>query len=269
MAPFKLALLQMKTGIDRDENIQKAEDLVVLAAGQGADLVVLPEMFSIPLVSEWMLSAMEGEDGPLTSLLCRLAADNRVNLVAGSIPEQAGERRCRHTCLYIDREGNIPGRYHKLHSYGVRTRPVLLPDADVVETGGQICTFAGELGGIGLALSYDLYFDALFYRMADRGARLIVVPAAFSSENGPDHWELLIRARALDNQVFVAACAPAPDPSLPFKSYGHSMVVDPWGRVLDNAGAAENILYTDIDFGACQEAEQRLPLARDHRADVY
>lgn len=269
MERIKLALIQMKTGLDRDDNLQKAEDLVTLAAGQGADVAVLPEMFPIPYVTEWMRTAAEPFEGETLAMLRRVALANGIHVLGGSFPEAARDGRCFNTSVFVGRDGEILATYRKTHLFDVDWEDLRFMESDVVLPGNDVVVFDTEFGRAGIAICYDLRFPGLFRRMAAEGARIVFVPAVFNPLTGPVHWEVLNRARALDHQLFVAACSPAPDQYLPYKAYGHSLVVDPWARVLGDAGDGEGILYVDVDFAAVETARRKLPLAAHGRPKLY
>jgi len=269
MMTIKLALIQMQTAPDREENLAKVEDLITVAAGQGADIVVLPEMFSIPYAAAWMRSSMETMEGEIVQLLRRFASDNYINLLGGTFPELADSERCYNTSLFINREGEIIASHRKLHLFDAALDGEDFTESTLVVPGDSPTVFDTEYGKMGIAICYDMRFPELFLRMAQLGARLIFVPAAFSRVTGPQHWEVLVRSRAMDNQLFVAACSPASAPDLPFDPYGCSMVVDPWGEIIGESGRHEDLLQVEIDLDTIEEVRKKLPLMEHRRPEVY
>lgn len=269
MPIFKVALIQMQTGLEREENLAKAEDLITVAAGQGADIAVLPEMFPIPYMTEWMRSSMEAADGETVTMLRNVAGMNNINILGGSFPEEGPEKHCYNTSLFIDRSGEIVATHRKLHLFDAVIGGVIHAESDVVAAGDSVTVFDGEFGKMGIAICYDIRFPELFLHMAGKGARVIFVPAVFTQVTGQAHWELLVRTRAIDNQLFICACSAASAPTLPFDPYGHSMVVDPWGKVLGRAGRGEDIVYVDIDTDEVDRVREKLPVTSARRPDLY
>ena len=269
MRKIKIALLQMRTDIDAGENLHKAEDLIIFASGEGADIVVLPEMFSIPYMNEYMKVSMQPVDGEIISSLCSLARDNNVNILAGTIAEAVSPDKCYNTSVFINRDGKVLAAHRKLHLYDVDFDGITVKESDVVMPGSTVTVFDTEFGKAGIAVCYDLRFADMFSKMSKLGAELIFVPAAFNMVTGPPHWELLLRARALDNQVFIAACSPSSNPDLPYDPYGHSLVADPWGCVVSSAGRAEAIIYAEIDLDYVDTVRKKIPLKLHRRDGIY
>lgn len=265
----ELALLQMSTDIDKQENLQKAEDLVTLAAGRGADIVMLPEMFTIPYLTEYMQSSMEPIDGEIITTLRKVASDNDVNILAGSFPEKASSERCYNTSVFIDRNGEILAAHRKVHLFDVNFGELSVQESEVVLPGENATVFETEFGRAGIAICYDVRFPELFFKMLRQGAEIIFLPGAFNTVSGPPHWELLIRGRALDCQVYMAACSPASSPDLPYDPWGHSMLVDPWGKIVVEAGRGEDIIYSSMDMEYVQQVRSQLPLTLHRRDSVY
>jgi len=269
MEKIKIALIQMKTGLNKDENICKAEDLISVAASHGADIAVLPEMFSIPFMTVVMKTAMETIEEGIISSLRQAAASNNINVLGGSFPERASNDHCYNSSVFIDRRGNIGAIHRKLHMFDADLGSVAVKESDVVLPGNTVTVFETEFGKAGIAICFDLRFPELIRAMADQGAKIVFVPAAFNTVTGPAHWELLIRSRALDNNIFVAGCSPASDPSLPYDPYGFSMIADPWGDVLIQASRTEDIVYAEIDFSRLDEVKKKLPLDEHRRPEIY
>lgn len=265
----KVALLQMQTGPDRDENLAKAEDLLSVAAGEGADLAVLPEMFAIPYATELMLKYREPLDGETAALLKRAAAANHIDILGGTFPEAREDGRCHNTALYVDRNGEVQGVYRKTHLFDVDFKGVHFRESEAVAPGDTVTVVNSEFGRIGIAVCFDLRFPGLFRRLAAAGAWLVLVPAVFTVATGQAHWELLARSRALDNQLFVCGCQGASAPGSAFDPWGHSLVVDPWGSVIAGAERGEAIIYAEIDREVVEWTRKSLPLETAARPELY
>jgi deaminated glutathione amidase len=266
---LRAAVVQTNSNADRDRNLEVADRLVRRAAGEAAELVVLPEKFNVLGSPEDLLAGAEPLDGPTLSWASELAAELGIWLVAGSIVERAGDR-LHNTSVLLSPDGARVAAYGKIHLFDVEVEGVAYRESDV-ETPGEdiVVADAGELS-LGLAVCYDLRFPELFRIMALRGARAFSLPAAFTVPTGRAHWEVLIRARAIENQAFVLAagqCGRHPDDK---ESYGHSMIADPWGRVLGAAGdELEAVVVADLDLDEQEAIRAKLPALANRRAGAY
>ena len=185
------------------------------------------------------------------------------------MPELDGEN-VYNTSWVFDREGRRIARHRKVHLFDIDVEGgQRFRESDTLTPGDEITVFDTEFGRIGLCICFDLRFQEMSKCMADMGARLIIVPAAFNMTTGPAHWELLFRARAVDNQIFTLGAAPARDCTAEYVSYGNSIVVDPWGMVIARAGAGEELLYADIDFSVCDSIRRQLPIRAARREALY
>ena len=266
---MKIALCQMPVGMDKDENLTKADQLVKKAADDGADLVVLPEMFNCPYSNKYFRAFGEREGEGTYLFLSKLAAENKVVLVGGSIPELDGEE-VYNTSYVFSSEGNCIGKHRKTHLFDIDIPGgIRFVESDTLTPGSTSTVVDTEFGKIGIAICYDIRFPEFFRNMVLDGAKLIIVPAAFNMTTGPAHWELTARARALDNQTFVAMCSPARDEDGVYVAYGHSLVADAWGNVVSQLDEREAVLYTDIELDACDEIRQNLPLLKHRKPEVY
>jgi predicted amidohydrolase len=247
-----VAAVQMATGLDVAANLDEAERLVREAAAGGAGLVVLPENFALMGTQAQDQIALREADGagPLQSFLTRVAAQQQVWLVGGTIPlATADPGRVRAACLVFDERGQRVGRYDKVHLFDVS-----VPGADehyqesaTIEPGAAAVVIDSPWGRLGIAVCYDLRFPELFRRMLDQGVEIIAVPAAFTANTGQAHWETLVRARAIENLAFVVAAAQGGRHPNGRETFGHSMVVDPWGTVLTELPWGTGCVVSAID----------------------
>lgn len=266
---IKVALLQMKGSMVKQETWKKAEQMVKEAAARGVDLVVLPEMWNCPYANPYFLPFSEEEGGETYQLMSRLARENGIHLVGGSIPERQGER-VYNTSFFFDDKGNLLGKHRKAHLFDIHVPgKIAFMESEILTPGDGATVIDTKFGKIGLAICYDVRFPELFRKMALTGARAIILPAAFSVPTGEAHWEISLRARALDNQVYMLACSPSRALEGPYQAYGGSCIVDPWGQVLEMAGQEECIIYGQLDWERLQEVREQLPLLKHRRPELY
>ncbi|MCD8161415.1 MAG: carbon-nitrogen hydrolase family protein [Clostridiales bacterium] len=257
---MKIALVQMPVSADKTENLSVAAKAVAAAAGRGAELVLLPEMFCCPYDTGCFPVYGEPAGGPVWQALRRMAAENQIYLVGGSMPELEGGK-VYNTSFVFSPAGEQVARHRKAHLFDIDvTGGQRFMESDTLSPGTGCTVFDTPFGRFGLCICFDIRFPALAREMTEAGARAILVPAAFNMTTGPLHWELLLRARAVDNQLFVAACAPARDTEAGYVSYGHSLVADPWGQVLADGGTEAGILAVELDFGAVNAARRQIPV---------
>lgn len=269
MNDFQIALCQMKVGLDKTQNVKKAVKFI-RKAGEKADLVVLPEMFNCPYQTDQFPSYAEGADeSPTLKAVSRAARDSEVYLVAGSIPER-DQDHIYNTSFIYNPTGELIGRHRKLHLFDIDVPgQIQFKESETLTPGDQVTVVDTDFGKLGVAICYDIRFPELARLMTLQGAQLLVFPGAFNLTTGPAHWEILSRTRALDNQVYLATCSPARDEKASYVAYGHSLVADPWGEVIFQAGIGEEILYASIKASRVDEIRQELPLLKNRRRDLY
>lgn len=267
---FKIAVCQMLVTDDKGVNLEKAVNLISQAAGEGADLVVLPEMFNCPYDNhEFPKFAEHREDSITLETVSKAARRCGVYLVAGSIPELAGDK-IYNTSFIFNSGGDLLGAHRKLHLFDVDVPGgIYFQESDTLSAGDELTILDTELGVLGVIICYDIRFGELSRLMALEGVELLVVPGAFNMTTGPPHWKPLIQCRAMENQFYVAAAAPARDDDASYVSYGHSMITDPWGEVLAQAGYGEEIIYADIKRERLERVREQLPLLKNRRTDLY
>ena len=267
---FKIGLCQSTTlSEDRRENLKRAAEMVREAAEQGAGIVALPEMFTTPYTHKYIAMNREPADGETTEALSSLARDLGIWLVGGSIPEEE-DGRLYNTCFVFGPDGSLAGKHRKTHLFDVDIKGgIRFMESEIFTPGEQVTAVDTDFGRIGVGICYDVRFPEYFRTLALMDARLIVLPAAFNMTTGPAHWDLTMRARALDNQVYFAAVSPARNPQGPYLAYGGSCVVTPWGEFLGKLDERPGVLVCDIDFEYLRQIREQLPLLKQRRPELY
>ena len=266
---MRIALIQMSVSDDKEQNIRSACEKLRTAAENGADLAILPEMFCCPYENDCFRAYGEGENGSAQTALSAMAKELGIYVVGGSVPELS-EGKVYNTSYVYDRHGLLIGKHRKAHLFdidvsgGQRFR-----ESDTLSPGNAVTTFETEFGVCGLCVCFDLRFEELARCMCLRGAKVLIVPAAFNMTTGPAHWELLFRQRAVDNQCFTVGVSPARNESASYVAYGNSLAVDPWGTVLCRAGGEEAILYADLELARVDAIRRQLPILSARRTDLY
>jgi deaminated glutathione amidase len=268
----RIAAIQMTSGSQVSANLAEVARLIGQAVDAGATMVVLPENFAIMPMQEGDRLAMVEKDGagPIQDFLCERAREHRIWLIGGTIPLQARQRnKVRAACLLFDDQGTRVARYDKIHLFDVK-----LPNGEeylesgVIEAGDEIVVVDTPLGRLGLAVCYDLRFPELFRHILDEGAEIITLPSAFTVLTGKAHWEALLRARAIENLMFVIASAQVGRHSNGRETYGDSMIVGPWGEVLGRLTSGPGFVIADIDREHMQRVRSALP-SIEHRKSSH
>lgn len=262
---MKIAAIQMISGPDVAPNLDTAGRLIAEAVAAGAQLVALPEYF--PLIGATdtdRLAAREVDGhGPMQDFLAATARRHGVWLVGGSIPLQAEDpSKLRNGCLVFDAQGQRVARYDKIHLFGFRKDAEFYDEAATIERGNRVVAFDCPLGRVGVAICYDLRFPELFRAMGE--IDLLVIPAAFTETTGRAHWEILLRARAIENQCYVVAAAQGGQHPNGRMTHGNSMVIDPWGEVLARMGKGEGVVNAELNPQRLVDTRSSLP-ALKHR----
>jgi predicted amidohydrolase len=267
---MRVAACQMNSRQDKPANLTTALALLDSAGAAGADLAILPEYFDYLGTDEGALAAAEPVPGPLTEAIAAKARTLGLWVLAGSLHARAPNGRCANASLLFDREGQVAARYDKLHLFdiGLAGQPSYRESA-TVGGGDQVVTAGIEGVVAGLSVCYDIRFPELYRLHTLAGARLLLVPAAFTAHTGRAHWELLLRARAVENQCFVVAAAQAGE-SVPGKEcFGHSMIIDPWGTILASLPDGTGIITATLDLERQCALRAELPVLANRRADIY
>ncbi|HZK83142.1 MAG TPA: carbon-nitrogen hydrolase family protein [Desulfosporosinus sp.] len=270
MTILKIALIQMLVEADKQANLNHAAAMLQEAAAGGAQLAVLPEMFNCPYdIHCFRDYAEEIPSGETTNHLASLARTHGLFLVGGSIPELSGEL-LYNTSVVFNPQGEIIAQHRKAHLFDVRIKNgIEFTESLVLSPGNTATLFETPWGKIGVEICYDLRFPELTRKMAKDGAHLVIVPAAFNMTTGPIHWELLFRARALDNEIFMLGASPARDPQASYVAYGHSLAVNPWGNVLAQLDEKPGLLMVELDLTQVDEVREALPVWKQRREDLY
>ena len=267
---LKAALVQMQVQPKTCDSLALSESFIKKASAAGADLVLLPEMFCCPYQNKNFPLYAQREGEEIWLELSRMAREQNLILAAGSVPERDEDGKIYNTAYVFDRQGNQIAKHRKMHLFDIDVSGgQSFRESDTLTAGNSITTFDTEFGVMGLCICYDFRFPELSRLMVERGAKVILVPAAFNMTTGPAHWEILFRTRALDNQVFTLGAAPARDPSSGYISYGNSIAVSPWGDVLDRLGADQEMLVCTLELDRVAQVRRELPLLAHRRKDVY
>jgi deaminated glutathione amidase len=264
------AVVQMTSRDRLEDNLARAAELIGEAAARGARLVALPENFALFTADEAdkqrARERLDGQ-GPILRAMAQAARTHGVELVLGGMPEvpEAADPRAYNACVYLDARGHVTARYRKIHLFDVH-----IPDgASYAESksvlGGQEPVLVDSpLGKLGLSVCYDVRFPELYRELSRRGAEILAVPAAFTQHTGRDHWHVLLRARAVENLCYVLAPAQFGRNSERRITYGHALIVDPWGQVIAEVGDHEGVAVAEIDLDYQRRLRRELP-ALDHR----
>ena len=266
---MRAAVVQLNSTNDKSRNLSTAESLVRAAAGGRAELVALPEKWNLLAGGEELLAGAETLDGPSLTAARTWARDLSIHLLAGSVPEQGPRGKAFNTSVLIGPHGEDVAVYRKIHMFDVDVDGVAYRESEHEEPGEEIVSAALADVTIGLSVCYDLRFPELYRILAVRGSRILAVPSAFTAATGRDHWEPLLRARAIENQAFVLAPNQVGEAPPHFHSYGHSAIIDPWGAVLAVAPDEEAFVVADLDFSVQDSVRESLPSLANRRPRSY
>ena len=272
---MRAAAVQLNSNGDKARNLEAAERLVHGAAAAGAELVALPEKWNLLAAVEEMAASAESLDGPSLTAARAWARELGIHLLAGSIAERGEEgEKAFNTSVLIGPDGSDLAVYRKIHMFDVRAGGVEYRESAHEQGGTEIVdgeAVSDRIGHVrvGLTVCYDLRFPEVYRALAVRGVHLIVVPSAFTLATGRDHWEVLLRVRAIENQLFLLAPNQVGEAPPHYSSYGHSAIIDPWGKVLAVAEEDEGFIAADLDFGVQERVREELPSLANRRPEVY
>jgi deaminated glutathione amidase len=273
MTMLRAAAVQLQSTNDRDRNLAAADRLTRAAAADGAELVVLPERLDLRgSAQDYAAGAETLEAGGPLEWATQLARELGIDLVAGSIAERReGHDRVANTSIHVGPDGELKAVYRKIHMFDVEVGGVEYRESEHSEPADEIVLSETSNGTkLGLTICYDLRFPELYRILALKGARIVTVPANFTRVTGQAHWEVLLRARAIENQVFVVAPGQGRGPGPEGDSYGNSMIVDPWGEILARAGGeGESFVAADLDLARQDEVREKLPSLANRVAAAY
>jgi deaminated glutathione amidase len=267
---IRIACVQLTSRDDKAANLEKTEHLVARAASTGADVVVLPEKWNLIGDAEAYRAGAEPLDGgESVAAMSGWARTHGVTLVGGSITEaRDGHEKCSNTCCVFDPDGELVAVYRKIHLFDVEVGGHVYRESEAEEPGDEPVVARSEWP-IGLTVCYDVRFPELYRILALEGAELVTVPAHFTTPTGKDHWHVLLRARAIENQYYVAAAAQWGETVAGRPAYGRSLVVDPWGTVLAQAPDEATVISAEIDRARLREIRAKLPSLKNRQADAY
>ena len=268
---LRVACVQLTSRDDKAANLDTAERLVARAAATGADLVVLPEKWNGIGAAEALRELAEPLDGgESVAAMARWARTHGIALVGGSITERReGRAKLSNTCCVFDRDGALVAVYRKIHLFDVKVGGLVYRESEAEEPGEEPVVAQVEDWAVGLSVCYDVRFPELYRILALEGSELLTVPAHFTLVTGKDHWELLLRARAVENQCYVAAAAQVGETMPGRPSYGRSLIADPWGIVLAVAPDEETVIAAELDRARMRAVRERLPALANRQPDAY
>jgi predicted amidohydrolase len=268
----RAAAVQLTSTADRDRNLATADRLTRAAAAAGAELVVLPEKWAVLGTPEETVAGAEPFDGPALAWASATARELGIDLVAGSVAERRdGHERVSNTSVHVGPDGEIRAVYRKIHMFDIEVDGVVYRESEHSEPADEVVLSETANGvGLGLTICYDLRFPELYRILALRGARVITVPANFTRVTGEAHWEVLLRARAIEDQVFVIAPGQGNLPGTERDSYGNSMIIDPWGEVLARSPMeGEGYIAADLDLARQDHVREKLPSLANRVGAAY
>ncbi len=267
---FKIALCQSNVVDNKSENLENAYKLISEAALNGAEMIALCEMFNCPYSGKYFSDYGEKEaDSETLGMLKAIAVEKGIYLIGGSIPEME-ENKIYNTSYVINSEGKIIAKHRKTHLFDVNIENgIRFMESEYLSSGEDITVFDTPFGKAGLCICYDVRFPEMIRSLVLKGAQVIFVPAAFNMTTGPVHWETLFKARALDNQVYMAGISPAREENGVYTAYGHSIITNPWGQIIGKANEGQEIIYGDIDIDYENKIREELPLLKHRKPGIY
>lgn len=280
---FRIGLCQMMVSSNKMANLVKARTMIGKAVSQGADLVVLPECFNSSYNtklfrqnSECIPTSSRDVDpvkSPSVSMLLEETRKYHISLIGGSIPEFYNDR-IYNTAMAMSPDSDVITKHRKMHLFDVNIPGgICFQESQTLTAGNSFTVYHCSLPkadlDIGIGVCYDMRFPELSLAYSKMGCKMLVYPSAFNMTTGPLHWEILAKGRALDTQSFVVLCSPARDVNGSYVAYGHSIVVDPWGKVVGELDEKEGILIADIDLSECDKVREAIPVLKQKRSDMY
>ncbi len=276
MNTIKIALCQMNVVDNKEQNIEKAIQMIKESKKQGADLAVLPEMFNCPYENEKFIEYAERlEDSKTLNEIANVAKEENIHVLAGSVPElerddEKGTESIYNTSVFFDNAGKPLGKHRKMHLFDIDVKwKIYFKESYTLSAGNDFTVIKTDLARSGIGICYEIRFVELSRIMALNGAEILIFPGAFNLTTGPAHWELLFRSRALDNQVYAIGVAPALDKDASYNSYGHSIAVNPWGEVIEELDYSEELKIVEIDLDEIKRVREEIPVLKNRRVDLY
>ncbi|MFV1981919.1 MAG: carbon-nitrogen hydrolase family protein [Thiohalomonadales bacterium] len=269
----KFAAIQMASGSNVSSNLIEVRRLIQASSQAGAKIVILPENFALMGMTEQdkVLIRESYGAGEIQDFLKKLATDFNIWIVAGTIPIITDvDNLIRATCLVYNANGVVVARYDKIHLFDVHVPESndTYRESETIEAGSKICVFESPFGNIGIAICYDLRFPELFRKMSDQNADIVVIPSAFTAITGKAHWEPLLKSRAIENLCYVVASAQGGYHVNGRETHGHSMIVDPWGVILDELSSGAGFVISDIDLNKIKSIRKIFPVLQHRKFKV-
>jgi len=262
MKKFKAAAIQLNSQPDLNVSLNEVKERVKEAAENGAKLICLPENFAFLGDEREKLKQSAEISAQVEQRLPKLAKELGVTISGGGYPAQAGNGKIYNRSIVVNPKGEIAATYDKIHLFDVDiTEEETWRESDTVQSGRRkaVVYKSDNLPAIGLSICYDLRFPELYRKMSEQQAKILTVPSAFTRPTGEAHWEPLLRARAIENSCYLIAAAQTGQHGEKRKTWGHSLIIDPWGKILANAGTEPGVIYADLDMGYLKEVRQKLP----------
>lgn len=267
---MRVAVVQINSTSDRDRNLETADRLVRAAAADGAEFVVLPEKWPLLAAGEDQAAASQPIDGPAMTAAAGWARECGIGLQAGSFTESGADGEMpTNTAVMFSPDGEVSATYRKIHMFDVDVEGVEYRESSFEAAGDQITHVSAGEAEVGMTICYDLRFPELFRALLDEGADTFTVPSAFTAKTGRDHWEPLLRSRAIENQSFVLGADQVGHATPELKSWGHSMIVDPWGQVLAGVDEGEGFAAADLDYDRLAGTRASLPAIEHRRPGLF
>ena len=266
---MKIALIQMAVVDNKEKNLLNAKEKIHEAALKGSQIICLPEMFNCPYDNSYFEAFAEDDYGQTITMIQSLAKKYQLIIVAGSTPEKY-ENKIYNTSYIVNDEGKIISKHRKVHLFDVNVKDgIKFKESEVLTAGNKISVVSTPLGKIGVAICYDMRFPEVIRKMALEGAQIVFIPAAFNMTTGPAHWHTIAKARALDNQLYMALCSPARNMEASYTAYGHSLIANPWGEIENELDEKESILIHEVNLKAVESIRESLPLLRHRKPELY
>ncbi len=289
MKKMKIALCQMNVVDDKEKNIKKAIKMIKDAKKHDSDLAILPEMFNCPYENKKFIEYSEVlSKSESLNQISKIAKEENIHVLAGSIPEKVilkekppsknhekesekeNKEKIYNTSCLFNNNGELIGIHRKVHLFDINVKgKIYFKESDTLNAGENITVIDTKFGKIGIGICYDIRFIEQSRIMALEGANILIFPGAFNLTTGPAHWETLFKSRALDNQVFTIGVAPALNKNSNYKSYGHSIIVNPWGETITKANYEESLIIKEIDLDSITKIREELPIMINRREDLY
>eukprot|EP00042_Codosiga_hollandica_P057418 m.850637 g.850637 ORF g.850637 m.850637 type:complete len:282 (+) comp59582_c0_seq10:1389-2234(+) len=266
----RIGLVQLAVGSSKPANIAGALSAIKEAAARAANIIALPECFNSPYGTAYFEEYAEPIPGPTTQALSAAAKEHSVYVVGGSIPERGSDGKLYNTSTVFNKAGDLIAKHRKVHLFDIDVPGrIRFKESETLSAGSKLTYFDTEYCRVGLGICYDIRFPELTQQCAAQGCALMIFPGAFNMTTGPAHWELLQRARAIDNQIFVATVSPARDETASYIAWGHTTAVNPWGEVIATCGHEPTIVYADLDLEKVASTRSSIPILQQKRADLY